>query len=235
MASRNRLCLVEAQKTPRGGTNLIFVDVGDIKNQEEIVLRLNQQNRELNQAIQASASGLIIMKPYEKSQYGVVYANKAFCEIFGAARDEVIGRYMHALFAHIEDKKALKRINTIVEKQLAGNVELDIRGAEGGQRWYDVQLTPVKDGLGNLELFVCILTDTTELKIRNSEFSKAQKLEALGQLSAGVAHDFNNVLSIIDGYARLTKTSLDNPEKATSNRNPRPPASRPRPTICGWS
>lgn len=58
-----------------------------------------------------------------------------------------------------------------------------------------------------------VIEDTTEHKIREGQYFQAQRLEALGQLAGGVAHDFNNILSIIDGYARIgKKASLDRPE-----------------------
>ncbi len=58
-----------------------------------------------------------------------------------------------------------------------------------------------------------VFEDTTENKIMEGHYFQSQRLEALGQLAGGVAHDFNNILSIIDGYARIArKTVADVPD-----------------------
>ncbi|MFA5593626.1 MAG: ATP-binding protein [Micavibrio sp.] len=59
-----------------------------------------------------------------------------------------------------------------------------------------------------------VIEDRTEERLFENRRSQAQRLESLGQLAGGVAHDFNNILSIIDGYARMTRKTLDDREKA---------------------
>lgn len=217
-ASEDRLCMVEAQKTPDGGTSLILIDVGDIKNQEEQILRLNQFTHELYQAVQVATSGVIITKPQQAGQiHRIVFANDAFFKIMGLADNNIIGQDMADIFERIEDSATVKKIRKIGESQKTGTVELYIKHSDKGDCWYDLKLTPVKDAAGNLDLFIGIMNDVTDLKLREGELSKTQKLEALGQLSAGVAHDFNNVLSIIDGYARLTAKNLQGEEVAVEN------------------
>ena len=54
---------------------------------------------------------------------------------------------------------------------------------------------------------------TRELEIANRELWHSQKMNALGTLAAGVAHDFNSILSIIKGSAQIIEDNLDNPEK----------------------
>ncbi len=55
-----------------------------------------------------------------------------------------------------------------------------------------------------------VVEDTSESKIMEGQYFQAQRLESLGQLAGGVAHDFNNILSIIDGYARMAKKHIEN-------------------------
>lgn len=215
LAAGNRYCLVEARKTAMGGTFLILIDVGDIKIQEDRMLLLNQYNYELHQAIQATASGIIVTKPQDETADVVVFANRAFCDFLGVSQQDVLGKDITEIFARIDDE-ALNEILRLSSENKTGSVEISFKNSDNEESWYDFKLNSVKNARGDLELFVGVLNDVTDSKIRQAELSKAQKLEALGQLSAGVAHDFNNVLSIIDGYSRLTSSLVSDDDKAFS-------------------
>ena len=218
MTANEKLCLVEAQKIKGLGTNILLINVDDIKHQEDILIQLNEHNYELNQAVQAANSGIIITKSMTGGRLQkVVFANKAFCSACEVQREDIIGKNITEFFERVDNADALQEIRRLAEDQQEGSVEFSIQHSECGVRWYELKLTPVVDAQDNLQMFVAIMTDVTEMKVREAESSKAQKLEALGQLSAGVAHDFNNLLSIIDGYAHITAGILDNKDKSLAN------------------
>ena len=219
MTAGNRLCLVEVQKIPHVGTNLILIDVGDLKNQEDYLLKLNHYNHELTQAIQAATSGIVVTKQdHVSGLQRIVFANKAFCEDMHLSRDDILGKNVHEVFATIVDAKTMEKIYQISEGHEDGSVELSILCSGGekccGACWYELKHTSVQGYTGKLDLSIWLLNDMTALKMREAELSKTQKLEALGQLAAGVAHDFNNILSIIDGYARIAGKNWDDKARA---------------------
>lgn len=91
----------------------------------------------------------------------------------------------------------------------AGTVfELRRRVPEGSERWLDLRELPGWRGSGSL---VFALADATERKRREARLAHSQRLEALGELAGGVAHDLNNVLFSITG---LVEYALESEEEA---------------------
>lgn len=79
---------------------------------------------------------------------------------------------------------------------------------DGSVRWIRGRATPVRDQAQRVIRVVGISEDITELKRTEEQFFEAQKMEAVGRLAGGVAHDFNNVLTAILGYADVLDDTL---------------------------
>ncbi len=73
----------------------------------------------------------------------------------------------------------------------------------GVPRHYRILSSPIRDASGGVAAVIEMVEDITERLSLESQFRQAQKLESVGQLAGGVAHDYNNMLSVIQGYAEL--------------------------------
>jgi PAS domain S-box-containing protein len=143
--------------------------------------------------------------------------NQKMCEITGYSSFELLQKHVHEL-THPED---LERDQKEFGDLLSGKSELIhlekryIR-KDGETIWVNVNVALIRDAAGQPLRTVATVEDITERKkmekeqaLVEAQLRQAQKLEALGTLAGGVAHDFNNILSIIMGYAELSKMETD--------------------------
>ena len=89
------------------------------------------------------------------------------------------------------------------------NREEQVITAAGEWRWLLSSKVPLRDHVGEVVGLVGTGRDITEHKQLEAQLRQAQKMEAVGQLAGGVAHDFNNMLSAIIGYAEFALAQLD--------------------------
>lgn len=150
-------------------------------------------------------------------------ANRRAAELFGCTRDELLGRALTQLLAPTGDADGsrAKQLDELVDKALVGTPatlgKWTISGAREELRWVDLGLSPLQDQNG---LLVSI-HDYTENR-RASEALRAveqrervsERLRALGELAAGVAHNFNNALTSILAHTQVLARSSELPEWA---------------------
>jgi PAS domain S-box-containing protein len=103
---------------------------------------------------------------------------------------------------HPEDRA---RVISASLRQVLGTYEEEYRivRPDGTIRWIRDRAFPVRDDTGAVYRIAGIAEDVTERRFLSSQLRQSQKMEIIGQLAGGVAHDFNNVLTVILGYTQL--------------------------------
>lgn len=88
-------------------------------------------------------------------------------------------------------------------------MEADYRTPSGEDRVLGITLSPVKGSSGEGLGAACLVSDLTQITALEREARTRQKMAALGEMSAGIAHEFKNSLATISGYAQMLATSED--------------------------
>ncbi len=202
------LCLVNARKINNGMTLFTLIDISAEQEKEKQFQHLDTMSFQLMQAVQASSSGIVISDP-KKEGNPILFANDAFCAFVDSNPDDLENEGWDVLTPFFSDIHEHKIFMSTV--QVCSEIELELKDKrdmkDGVIRHYTLVFSPAYHD-GALDLFIGLLSDITLLKQREAEFFNAQKLESLGKLSAGVAHDFNNILSIITGYCSMMMKRL---------------------------
>jgi PAS domain S-box-containing protein len=82
----------------------------------------------------------------------------------------------------------------------------------GDTRHLGVTISPIRRGEGKINGAICLLTDLTELAALQQRIQLKENLAALGELSAGIAHEFKNALATISGYAQMIRSESSETE-----------------------
>jgi len=129
-------------------------------------------------------------------------ANKAFCRMVNRSEEEILGKTDFDLFPTRRAESNRREDSRLIETGEPLVKEDRIRNSRG-ERWIHLVKLPVYDASGKIIGLLCSGRDITDLKRLQERVTQSQKMEAIGQLTAGIAHEINTPLGIILGYAQL--------------------------------
>ncbi len=145
--------------------------------------------------------GPVVIALIRLSDDRFVEINDAGIRAFGYARDEIIGQTGLALDLWVDPAERAEAKRRLETQGFVTGVEVRLRRKGGAVFWASFSSSTI--AIGGEPYSLTTLQDVTERRQLEARVLQAQKMEALGQLAGGVAHDFNNVLTVIRSTAEL--------------------------------
>ena len=143
----------------------------------------------------------------------IEYVNPEFTKITGYSAEEVIGENPRILKSGNMPPEAYKNLWTTISAGKPWEGELANKRKDG-QLFYEMAtISAMRDDNGAITHYLAVKKDITEKKSLQEQLIHSQKLDSIGQLAGGLAHDMNNILSVINGYATLALPQLDEERK----------------------
>ncbi|HEV8241641.1 MAG TPA: response regulator [Thermoanaerobaculia bacterium] len=135
--------------------------------------------------------------------YRILEANREAERVFGRPRAELIGRHYDDFVVEEERDDVAACRRRLIAESVQRTDDRHFLRPDGTRFGVEVSAALVRVGESGEPIVISILRDTSERRRLEAELQQAQKMESLGRLAGGVAHDFNNMLGVINGYAEL--------------------------------
>jgi PAS domain S-box-containing protein len=180
----------------QSGRHLLLV-ISDVTENLRVIERLQV----MHAAILAVPIGWVVTDPT-----GVIeWVNPAFTTLTGYAAEEVIGKNPRVLKSGRHSAEFYKAMWSTIARGEVWSGEIFNQRKDGGLYHEYMTIAPVCDEHGDIMHFVAMKQDLSERKNLEQQLARAQRLESIGLLASGIAHDLNNIFAPIQLSLELLK------------------------------
>ncbi|WP_286228850.1 PAS domain S-box protein [Neobacillus mesonae] len=183
-------------------------DITQRKKAEEGLIESIKEVKDITFALNQSS---IVAITDEKGK--ITSVNEKFCDISGYHEEELLGEDHRILNSGYHSKEFFKELWRTIGQGDVWYGEICNRAKDGSNYWVDTTIVPFLNSNGKPYQYLSIRTDITERKRTEEVLHRQDKLAAVGQLAAGVAHEIRNPLTSMRGYAEFLQLDEKDPER----------------------
>ena len=184
----------------------------DLNNTEEMLQERNrsldreiQERRLLSAAIQNAAESIEITN----ADGTIIYVNPAFEKLMGYTQEEMLGCSWERLKNNQHKEEFYAEIVDSIGKEDVWRGRLVNTQKDGTPITSDAIVSVIRNKDGDIENYIAAKRDVTKEDQLEKQVLQSQKLEAIGTLAGGIAHDLNNVLAVIIGHSEISMGRLE--------------------------
>jgi PAS domain S-box-containing protein len=155
--------------------------------------RTEEQLRKLSSAVEHSPAAIVITD----AEGTIEYVNPKSLDITGYSAEEVLGQTLSILKVGEAPDSTYEELWRTIRAGGEWRGEFHNRRKNGEQFWEFASISGIRDDSGSITHFVAVKEDITERKSLQEQLLRTQRLEGIGTLASGVAHDLNNILAPI--------------------------------------
>jgi len=200
---------VHPVRNKQGEINLLVCEGHDISRR-----KLAEQNLKDEQALQALLLDNLTEAVVLTDHLGVIkHVNDSGCRMFGYSEQELINKNIEMVIEENHIKSFENYRLTIHSATVGAGIDIKARRKNGEVFPFHITIAELPEIIGGQQQLVASGHDLTDRELQQEMLQRSQKMDALGKLTGGIAHDYNNMLGVILGYSQLLESALENTPK----------------------
>lgn len=209
-----REVLLSAEKIEIDGERCALSVVQDITERKQAAEALRENEERFRLIFDHSPTGMLVQDADGRK----LQVNHSFCEMLGYSEEELRELSIEEM-THPDDRAiSMDKVSRLEKGELdAFSMEKRYLRKDGSTLWAVTSVSVVRDSAGKDMYRLIQVQDLTARHQLEEQLRHIQKMDAVGQLAGGVAHDFNNLMMVIRGYNELTLTQLETDDPLRKN------------------
>jgi len=191
---------ISTRDVPWKGMDGRLAAIHDVTESMQSAETLRQSEERFSRAFRSSPVAITIST---KDEGRYIDVNDAFLRLLERPHAEVVGYTSRQLHVWEDLKDRSKIVAELDRTGKATAIETVFMSKTGARRTVQVQAELIL--LEGQQCILAIINDLTDARVMESQLRQAQKMDAIGQLAGGVAHDFNNMVGVIIGYCEMAE------------------------------
>jgi len=203
-----RIMLLNARQIKRvsGKERIILLAIEDITERKRMETLLEESEERYRRIFETATDGIVLLEKHEGT---ITHANPAAEKMLGYPIKECLGKKLQDIGVSIDMSDFPTIMRALNKSGIINYDDVPIETKSGQYIYTDIYM------VDRARLAQCNIREITERKKLEEQLRQSQKMEAIGQLAGGVAHDFNNILTGIIGFGNLAlmKMAKDDPQR----------------------